>query len=688
MRIAAFLMTVLTFNCLAQPQRDFRKEVSLLRKVLTEKHVQPRPFDDRLSQDVFDAMLEELDPDRVYFSQEDVTWLSTYRNSLDEEIKGGAWVFLARLKERYASCLKRARLNTDQLLSGSLSFDTASYFSEEKTDWPVSPGSLRDRQRDWLKLQVMDKLAFISDRDKSSCSQSFKKHRQEIINKVRVNTLRKIDEQLISAEGLANRIGSVFLQVITKVFDPHTLYLSAAELKGFIGELATENYYFGFSLEEDIEGRVRISALTPGGPAWRSGEIHVSDELLAVKKPSGAPIDISDLDFDDVNELMGSEEHVLDFTVRKADGTDRTVTLTKEKMEAEENFVRSFLIQGDKRFGYIHLPDFYTKWGSEDNSAQCANDVAREIIKLKKDAIEGLILDLRYNKGGSLYEAMAMAGIFINEGALGILKNRTATLTLKDMNRGTVYDGPLVIMVNGHSASASELLSAAIQDYNRGLIVGSRTYGKATGQQILPVSPVAGAASLESVIDKSHGFIKITTEKLYRVNGKSLQGEGVVPDVLLPDMFDVLDFHEKNVPFALSRDSVVKNTFYKPLPPINRAALQQKSADRVKNSDAFLRIRENMAFVDKYIADEQPVPLRVASFCEQIDNARATRVPADALPASTLFVVSNNSAEKDRLQVDDYADAYNRRWFENLPRDPYLVETYLILKDLINHKNP
>ena len=253
---------------------------------------------------------------------------------------------------------------------------------------------------------------------------------------------------------------------------------------------------------------------------------------------------------------------------RKKDGTTRIVLLRKEKIENEENIVKGFVLKGEKKIGYILLPAFYTEWENESGSS-CANDVAKEIVKLKKENIDGLILDVRYNGGGSLGEAMEMIGIFVDEGPLmGQKQKAEKVIYLKDPNRGTIYNGPMALMVNGQSASASEILAASLQDYNRALIVGSNTYGKATMQQMMLLDTMTNRPTQ---IGNAKDIVKITTGKLYRLSGETAQMNGVSPDIVLPDAFDGLDYREKFSSFALPADKVAKNAYYKPLAalPVN-----------------------------------------------------------------------------------------------------------------------
>jgi carboxyl-terminal processing protease len=681
-RTTTLLFLLMAVN-LCTAQRDFRKEATQLKRVLVEKHVQPRAFDNQLSVDIYTTMLDEADPYRIYFSVEDMKTLGVFRELIDDEINGGApWVFLNKFEERYRAALVLARQNFERLAVTQILSGTVEKFAEAPEGFEKDKVSLQTRQRLFLKNRTLEKVSQFAARDSVSCEDVMRTRAAEIVEKVKKSQLNEIDRVIVGRQPVSEKVGAVFLQAMTQVFDPHTLYLSAPDLKKFVGSLATEDFYFGFTLTENERGEIAIGSLMPGGPAWKSGQMHIADILISIETGEGDLFDFTDIDLDEAYESVDAvTTSTAQFTLRRPDGVTKKIALTKAKIEAEENFVRSFVLEGDKKIGYIHLPDFYTTWGATDEGSRCANDVAREIIKLKGDNIQGLILDLRFNGGGSLYEAMEMAGIFIEEGPLGQIRDRERTTTLKDMNRGTVYDGPLVILVNGMSASASEVVAAALQDYNRGLVVGSQTYGKATGQTILPVNEALSGSNIDELVDDSEGFIKVTIERLYRVNGKSLQGRGITPDVTIPDLLEKLDIRESANLFTLPPDSIDRKTYFKPLAKRDVRGVKARSAERLAANASF----KDLMGVDVrgLIEDSEPLDLDLKRYCN-----RATTAIRMAAKSDAPYKVSNNSFDVLRLQVDQYADAYNQSWYEKLRGDITLHEAYLITSDFISLNRP
>jgi carboxyl-terminal processing protease len=500
---------------------------------------------------------------------------------------------------------------------------------------------------------------------------------------------RKIKRILEHPAGYENYMASLFCDALTTCYDPHTAFFSKTEWENFQSHLSTESFSFGLYLDENESGDIVISRLVPGGPAWKSNELHKDDVITALQWTGKLAVDLTGADIDEAEDILSaSNTGRMDVTVRKTNGLTKTVTLVKEKLREDENIVKSYILKGDRKIGYITLPGFYTEW--ENRSGQgCANDVAKEIVKLKSAGIEGLILDIRYNGGGSLGEGLNLAGIFIDEGPLCVLQARGEKPTvMKDMNRGTLYDGPLVVMVNGQSASASEILVSALQDYKRALIVGSPTFGKSTGQIILPLDTImrspGGKASAAKV---ELGYAKVTIEKLYRVTGSSAQIRGVSPDVHLPDIFEAISYRESSLPFVIPGDSLHKKIYYTPLKPIPVKELANRSAARISNHTSFTHIQK---FIDdqkgKAGQTSRKVPLQVPTFVLAIQEKYTWWQSLDkVLTRSTnLFSVENTTYDKQVLSIDTYSQEVNALSQKNIREDIYIEETYRILSDLIS----
>lgn len=663
-----------------------RREIDLLRNSLAKNHVQPKVIDDVFSAALFDKIIKDLDPDRIYFSSADITALRTFRNLLDDEISGRETNFLHQLGDRFSLGLQRSQKLIVGLLDKPLTWDNHDMYSPEG-DWAEEGEPLIARHRQWLKDQILNRMTELRQRDTVATADFFRDHLPQAVAYVRSASLRPIARALGNPAKFTNEILKAFLNGMAGMFDPHSTFFSAQEYEGFVAALSTEDYYYGFTLADDEKGNVVISALAPGGPAWKSGALHISDVVVSLKWPGEEKIEVAGMNVDDVVEILdANHDSALQLVIRMSNGTEASVDLRKEKLEVDENAVQSFILRSDLSVGYIYLPDFYTRWGDEQVGARCANDVAKEIIKLQRDGIDGLILDLRFNGGGSLFEAQAMAGIFIDEGPLAMMRGREEkAMTIKDMNRGTVYDGPLAVMVNGYSASASEVLAASIQDYNRGLIVGSRTYGKATGQDLLALDGSSPSPGKAGAVSRA-GYAKITTERLYRVTGKSVQGRGVIPDVVIPDALDVINVRERDTPFALVADSIPMNPYYKPLRRLDVKELQRCSAERISQSDDFRELDKTIAWLKKQAADyKKPKMLTWENYLAESGVATKRGVLKQSGSADSLsaYRVLNSPGKDARLAVDEYARSANDRWKQALAADVGLRETYQIVHDYI-----
>jgi carboxyl-terminal processing protease len=685
-----FVGCFLFLSAAGQKVRDHHREALLLKKILVQEHFQPRPVDDQFSRQVFDAFMRSLDEDKVYFTSADLKLLEPYRLLIDDELNGQGWKFLDQVTPLFRKCLVRAETTIRKETETAFNPSSKEYFTYDTTQWAGDEKGLQLKWRHWLNYQTLDRLADLQKIHPAEASDFFRKYEPEARSRVKAFELRMINRILNHPSGFENYMASAYFRSIAAVFDPHTTYYDVTDMENFLSSLSTEGYYFGVTLDENDRGNVMITALAPGGPAWKSGEINVSDELVYLQWDHQEPLDMTGISLEEANEILADANHeLIGFTVKKSTGLLKTVKLRKEKISLEQNFVRSYVLAGNdgKKVGYISLPDFYTQWGDEGSGSRCANDVAKEVLKLATEKIDGLVLDVRFNGGGSLIEAVALAGIFIDEGPLGMIRSKSQLpASVKDMNRGVIYDGPLVLVVNGQSASASEFLAGAFQDYNRAVIVGSRTFGKATAQNFFPLDPAQKEEPSLASIQNGLGFASITTDKIYRVTGKTAQGRGVVPDIYLPDLFDAFDIHEAGLPFALAADSVFKKSFYKPLPALPLEALRQRCASRLRGNQPFDAVTANSSWLaTEFHKKDEPVSLNWELFSKQSNEilVRYKALEEVLTRPATSFSVRNGSQDEQRMDADEYAQEINKAWVKRLQEDIYVEEVFHIIADLV-----
>jgi carboxyl-terminal processing protease len=399
------------------------------------------------------------------------------------------------------------------------------------------------------------------------------------------------------------------------------------------------------------------------------------------------PIDLSYSSASEVETLIHSSvSDKIEITIRQGNGMISTIPLYREVISVDENTITGFVLNGDKKIGYISLPGFYTEMNNS-HALGCANDVAKEILKLQKENIEGIILDLRYNGGGSLYEAVNLAGIFIDEGPLCLMRYKGEKPQLvKDQNRGTIYKGPLLLMVNGLSASASEIFSAGLQDYNRALIVGSNTYGKAIGQVTLPIDTTINLNTYSEDAGQESDFLNITLSKFYGIDGVSHQNTGVKPDINLPDFYSNRLYGEMANPYSLKSDSITKKVVFTPLPVIPKAELSSKSQERIQNTTTFTRIKVVSDSINNAAKQKEKIPLTLDGFRKyqtQMDAAESEIISLVYHP-SEKYKVSGTLYDEDLLKADTYKKEMNDILIKNIQNDVYIEQSFMIINDLIS----
>lgn len=680
------LLFVVSFPALAQKPKT-QEGAIILKRQIERFHFSPKAVNDSFSSEMFTKILKELDPQQDIFTADDYVFLSGFRYKLDDELNGAGWKFLDALSDLYRQRLKRADSLTESILQKPLDLsadDKITFSKKEVFQFASSPAELRTRWTKFFKFQVLSNVydLYENDSTKTTLKTLLAKNESTIRDKLKKRTKKNI-QAILSPAVYDNYLKETYYNALASTFDPHTMFFSPQDKENFQSELSTENFSFGFDIDENKDGKIVVAHLTPGGPAWRTGEIHVDDELLQLQWEGKQAIDVSAISFEEADEILSESNHgTITLKMKKTNGAVYSIALQKEKIEAQENVVKGYVLSGEKKVGYISLPDFYTNWEDEHGSG-CANDMAKEIVRLKRENIEGLILDIRFNGGGSLGEALELAGIFIDEGPLTGTKEKNGKLVfLKDPNRGTIYDGPLVVLINGQSASASELVAAVLQDYNRAVIVGSPSYGKATMQQVFPLDTLLKNPNALS----ENGYLKITGGKLYRVTGQTAQLNGVVPDIHLPDAFDALEYGERFTPDVLPSDTVKRNAYYKPLSALPLSQLNGLSNQRVNNSKNFQQLKEVIRKVKQLReSTERVIPLKLELFEKWANENKSNELIFEEKEnePSKIYTAQNHKDEAQQVLRDSYTKSINEIILKNIQQDIAIEEAYEITVDLI-----
>lgn len=685
---------VLGFSyCIVAQTDPLQAKAIVVKRMIELNHISPRPVDDSFSVSLFRSLLKTADRRRLFFTEPEYKSLAAFSIKLDDELKGNGWKFLQLFESIYKKSLLRADSIINKVLQKPFDFsvnETITSSRDETFNFATDAAALSARWSKYLKYKTLNQLYEMTEADsngKVNLKNIIAQSETKVRERLKLAEIKVLKKMLDHPAGFPDYVSQLYLNTVAMGFDPHTNYFSREEKEKFKEELSTEALSFGLSLDETERGEIVIEKLAPGGPAWKSGDLNEGDELLSLQWEGKEATTVAGLSLEDVYDILEqSAEGRLVFEFRKKDGTKRIVLLRKEKIENEENVVKGFVLKGNKKIGYILLPAFYTQWENESGSS-CANDVAKEIVKLKKENIDGLILDVRYNGGGSLGEALQLIGIFVDEGPImGERSREDKVVYLKDPNRGTIYNGPMALMVNGQSASASEILAASLQDYNRALIVGSNTFGKATMQQMMALDTITNKPGQ---IGNVKDIVKITVGKLYRLSGETAQLNGVTPDVILPDAFDGLDYREKFMPYALNADRVTKNAYYKPLASLPAIEVAKKSQERVNASGEFRDIRKITESIRNRRSKTETIPLKADAFEQwvQVREQELNAIKGNTAAKTNLFTVDNHGLDKALLSTDAYAKEINQGWLTSIADDIYIQETYSVLTDLILLQN-
>jgi carboxyl-terminal processing protease len=477
---------------------------------------------------------------------------------------------------------------------------------------------------------------------------------------------------------------NLFVNTITNTMDPHTEFFPPIDKRYFDEEMSGRFYGIGASLQYD-DGNIKITSVVTGSPAYKSGEIQAGDIILKVAQGGDEAVDLTGYLVPDAVKLirgkLGSEVRL---TLRKPDGSNKVVTLIRDEIVQDESFARSAIVEKNgQRIGYIFLPEFYADFERPDGN-RCYIDVAKEIVKLKEQKIDGLVMDLRNNGGGSLYDVVQMVGLFIEEGPVVQVKDREGRPTvLRDKDKNILYNGPLTVMVNEFSASASEIFAAAIQDYRRGVVIGSTsTYGKGTVQRNVGLDPENGYFMSSSEL----GTLKLTLQKFYRVNGGSTQLRGVSSDIVLPDNLEDLKIREKDNEDALAWDEIGKVLIQPWVTGYELNSIQQTHQARMRANSRFQTIRDNATWLSQ--VREQDYPLDYTRYKELQQRIQQTVKQNDQLSKlSETLQVRSLPGDLERWNNDKPKQDRFKIWLKLLEQDVYLYETLQVMDDMIRLKN-
>lgn len=626
-----FLSTILLLPLFfwGQTQKNRCEILSKINSLIQENHYKPKPVDDSLSVFVFKTFLEKLDEDNRYFLSAEIAALQKHQYKIDDYINSNDCSFLNEFYLAYNKSIIRYDKIIQEIKNEDFPFSSTEKIQFSKKSFPYVNTVLE------LKKLYKKRILFHTLRDIAEKSRN-KDSLTQIFNSICTNSKNKIIEsyscKTASLQLAEEDFYSMFYNVFCSYFDPHTMYFSANEKSSFLSNISADNLTFGIYVSINENEEIAVDEVIPGSSAYFSDKINSGDQIVKLKHNTDEYV-ISCASLKKVEEIFTSNDYKnVAFTLRKKTGEIYTVNLEKTVMKDYQNNVYSYIIvNNNKKIGYIKIPSFYAQ--VENSTTNLSNDVSKEIVKLKKDAIDALIIDVENNGGGSMEEAIKLTGMFIDVGPIAVLKNQVGeTEVIKDFSRGTVFDKPMAVLVNGFSASASEFFASAMQEYNRALIIGSATYGKATMQSILP---------LENEKENTD-FLKITIEEFYGVSGKTNQYSGIIPDVAIPTLFEKQSPKEKDEKTALKNDTISKEIRYNALDKRNKVEQTQIAIqDLQHNASAkeITKLNEQLNLL--YDNDLPPILLNFSTVFDEVNKV------------NLLWKNIENFAEKEHnLQVE------------------------------------
>lgn len=672
-----------------KPPTKYEKIFQQVADMLEDNHYSPRKIDDQFSRTIFKKFLENLDPDKNIFLLGDIRELKKYESLIDDELHGAPIQFFTAANTIYEKRLAEVSSYYKEVLNTPFNYttDESVVVDGDKLDWPANEATRKENWRKKLKYMSLERYSDLLDaRDQNKGTEGFvaksdadlEKESREKVTKAMNRSFERLKNKFNEEERF-----NMLVNTITTTMDPHTTFFPPVEKRYFDEQMSGRFFGIGASLRQE-DGNIKINTLVTGSPAWKSQQITVGDVVMKVGQGSEEPVDLSGFDVEDAVKLIrGKKGTEVRLHLKKADGSVKTVSLIRDEIVTEETFARSLVInENNRKIGYIYLPEFYADW-ERPNGARSAMDVAYEIRKLKEQGVDGIIMDLRNNGGGSLYDVVQMVGFFIEEGPIVQVKDREGNPNvLRDRDRTVLYDGPLAVMVNEFSASASEIFAAAIQDYKRGIIIGSSsTYGKGTVQRNIGLDG-GNAGPFTASSASELGTVKLTLQKFYRINGGSTQLKGVTPDIVIPDQFEYLKYREKDNPDALPWDEIQKAMFNPAKTLYDRNNVLQSSGSRISGSAAFNTIKESMAKLEKM--NDKVYSLNLAKYkAEQKEIKAAIKKIEEVNKLPQELKIALLPMDEKRLSEDKDKLERRQQWMKMLSKDIYLDESVKIMDDMI-----
>ncbi|MBT7850315.1 MAG: carboxy terminal-processing peptidase [Formosa sp.] len=675
--LVAFASCSFTSKSFDNPDKD-KHLMQLVTYLLEEGHYEPKNINDSFSEGVYERFLNQVDPFKNYFYQSDIKEFEAYKTDLDDQILNHSVAFFNLVYNRLITRIEDSRSLYAQVLETPFNYDLEESFDTdyENKSYSSSKSQMKDNWRKQLKFSTLSNYHdLVTDKKETKRSNS------DLEAEARGMTLKSLNESASYMDDLRREDWlSIYINSIAEEFDPHTFYFAPQDKDRFDAQMSGKYEGIGARLQKRMD-EISITELISGGSAWRQNKLEVGDVILKVRQEDELEaVNVVGMRLDDAVKLIkGPKGTNVILTLKKVDGTIEDLSIPRDEIELEETYAKSTVVEKDgTTFGVINLPKFYIDF-EDVNSRNAATDVKKEIERLKAEGMQGLVLDLRGNGGGSLKTVVDMGGLFIEQGPIvQVRSTKEDKEVLKDTDRSIEWDGPLVILVNELSASASEILAAAMQDYKRAIVIGSKqTYGKGTVQNIVDLNRMIRRNTYGDM-----GAFKFTTQKYYRINGGSTQLEGVKSDVVIPDRYSYIDIGEKDQENPLAWDEIAPANYNVWESYFDYETTIKKSKERMSSSAEIKLIDDNALWI-KTIRDRSVFPLNFSKYLLDLESNETEAKRYDSLSDyQTDLRFEPLPYELPLMEQDSVFKINRERWHENLSKDIYMEEAINVLGDL------
>lgn len=693
-----FLPLMSLMFCFNAPKNDDEKMSTIMvsvKNTLAYLHYSPKPFNDAYSKDVYKHYFEMVDPAKRYFLQTDMDEFAKHETKLDDYIASGDLVFFKLTTDRLLQRVDEIDLMTKEIFKSPIDLDTdETIILESKTKKaPKDKTELRAEWTKYVKYNILQEMESLNAKEKNQKELKDSLQRNKLKDTITLKILTPEQKRIKATDEVKDLLSDSFrrfkrvkrmewfsryMNAYAEIFDPHTNYFSPQDKDDFDTSFKGKIIGIGAIIQEK-KGYLYLGVLSIGAPAWKSKQLTEGDKILKIKsKPNTDAVNAVGLLSSEAVRLIRGEKGVpVTLTVQKKDQSIKEVTLVREEVEIEDTFAKSIVVHTSdgKKWGFINLPGFYADF-DDKKGRNAADDMKNEIIKLKAQNISGIILDLRNNGGGSLTQVGDMMGLFMKGGAFVQVKDGNGKInTLKSKFNDPVWTGPLVVMQNELSASASEIFAGVVQDYGRGIIIGSpQSFGKGTVQTFVELNRFLNSSD-------DFGALKLTIQKFYRVTGESTQRKGIESDIKLKDFFTYAEVGERFDEYALAWDKIAPTSFTK-LANNDFSSIEKNSTARMANNKMYQLLQESAEWKQK-MDKEETITINQTKFFELMKIRKAQIEKFKGLDKFNNKLSFNfNPDEVTRMKTDDVFSKKKDNWKKNLQKDFYLQEAVNVISEI------